>query len=85
MPIYKTRFSHSAQKEFDHLDRTLQTRIIKKLKMLEVNPRGMDAIKMSGSSSWRVRVGDYRVIYDIIDQVLTVLVLKIGHRRDIYR
>ena len=85
MPTYTTRLSRQAQKEFDRLDRTLQTRIIKKLKSLEPDPRGLDALKMSGSSSWRVRVGDYRIIYDIQDQVLIVLVLKIGHRREIYR
>lgn len=85
MPTYKTRLSRPAQKEFDRLDRAFQTRIIKKLKLLENDPRSADAIKMSGSDSWRVRVGDYRVIYDIQDQILTVLVLKIGHRREIYR
>jgi len=40
---------------------------------------------MSGEDSWEVHVGDYRIIYDIQDSVLLVLVLKIGHRRDIYR
>ena len=85
MPTYTTKLSRKAQKEFDRLDRPLQIRIIQKLKILEKNPRGADAIKMSGAESWRVRVGDYRVIYDIQDGVLVVLVLKIGHRRDIYR
>lgn len=56
-----------------------------KLDKLKANPRGEGAIKMSGQSSWRIGIGDYRVIYDIQDSVLLVLVLKIGHRRDIYR
>lgn len=40
---------------------------------------------MSGVNSWRIRVGDYRILYDIEDSVLTVLVVDLGHRRDIYR
>lgn len=40
---------------------------------------------MSGSTSWRIRVGDYRIIYDIQDSQLIVMVIKIGHRREIYR
>ena len=85
MPSYKTSLSRSARKEFDPLDRALQTRIIKKLKVLESDPRGADAIKMSGNDSWRVRVGDYRIIYDILDSQLIVMVIKIGHRREVYR
>jgi mRNA interferase RelE/StbE len=85
MPTYATKLSRQAQKEFDQLDRTLQTRIIKKLKSLEADPRSQGAIKMSGADSWRIRVGDYRIIYDIQDNVLIVLVLKIGHRREVYR
>lgn len=85
MPIYKTSLSRSARKEFDQMDRALQTRIIKKLKVLEADPRGADAIKLSGCDSWRVRVGDYRIIYDIQDSQLIVMVIKIGHRREVYR
>jgi mRNA interferase RelE/StbE len=40
---------------------------------------------MSGNDSWRVRVGDYRIIYDILDSQLIVMVIKIGHRREVYR
>jgi mRNA interferase RelE/StbE len=85
MPTYKTRLSRSAEKEFDRLDSTLQTRILKKLKGLEANPRGLGAIKLAGDEAWRVRVGDYRIIFDIHDDILLVLVVKIGHRREVYR
>jgi mRNA interferase RelE/StbE len=47
------------------------------------NPRGHAAIKLTGSARWRVRVGDYRIIYDIQDSVLIVMVVKIGHRREV--
>ena len=85
MQTYKTSLSASARKDLDQLDHSLQIRIIKKLKALEANPRSQGAIKLSGSSSWRVRVGDYRIIYEIQDSQLIVSVIKIGHRRDLYR
>jgi len=85
MQTYKTSLSASARKDLDQLDHSLQIRIIKKLKALEANPRSQGAIKLSGSSSWRVRVGDYRIIYEIRDSQLIVSVIKIGHRREIYR
>lgn len=85
MQTYKTSLSASARKDLDQLDHSLQIRIIKKLKALEANPRSQGAIKLSGSSSWRVRVGDYRIIYEIQDSQLIVSVIKIGHRREIYR
>lgn len=85
MQTYKTSLSIAARKELDRLDHSLQSRIVKKLKALESNPRPHGAIKMTGISSWRIRVGDYRIIYDIEDQQLIVIVIKIGHRREIYR
>lgn len=84
MPTYTIKLSRSAEKEFDRLDSSLQRRILKKLRGLEVAPRGPGSIKLSGDESWRVRIGDYRVVYEIHDDVLIVLVLRVGHRRDIY-
>jgi mRNA interferase RelE/StbE len=85
MPTWKIQFEDAALKQLDRLDRSLKARIMSKLDKLKANPRSQGAIKMSGSSSWRVRVGDYRVIYDIQDTVLIVLILKVGHPREIYR
>ncbi|MBE2287275.1 MAG: type II toxin-antitoxin system RelE/ParE family toxin [Prosthecobacter sp.] len=82
---YQVIFDRRAEKELESLPQTEQKRIQKAVDSLASNPRPPGAIKMSGSTSWRIRVGDYRVIYSIQDQVLIVLVLKIGHRRDIYR
>lgn len=84
MPTYTIKLSRSAEKEFDRLDSSLQRRILKKLRGLEAAPRGPGSIKLSGDESWRVRIGDYRVVYEIHDDVLIVLVLRVGHRRDIY-
>jgi mRNA interferase RelE/StbE len=49
------------------------------------DPRPPGCVKLHGAAGWRIRVGDYRVLYDIEDDVLTVTVLRAGHRRDVYR
>ncbi|MFM2168924.1 MAG: mRNA interferase RelE [Verrucomicrobiota bacterium] len=85
MPTWIVQFETAAKKQLLCLDPGLQRRIMSKLETLKANPRSQGAIKLSGSSSWRVRVGDYRIIYDILDQQLIVSVIKVGHRREIYR
>lgn len=85
MPTWTVQFETAAKKQLLGLDSGLQRRIMSKLETLKANPRGSGAIKLSGFPFWRVRVGDYRIIYDIFDQQLIVSVIKIGHRRDIYR
>lgn len=85
MPTWIVQFETAAKKQLLCLDPGLQRRIMSKLETLKANPRSQGAIKLSGSSSWRVRVGDYCIIYDILDQQLIVSVIKVGHRREIYR
>lgn len=82
---YQVVFDRRAEKSLKSLPESEQQRIEKAIDGLAINPRPNGAIKMTGVPSWRLRVGDYRVIYDVHDKVLTVLVLKIGHRREIYR
>jgi mRNA interferase RelE/StbE len=55
------------------------------LRALESNPRPADVKKLKGRPAWRVRVGDYRMIYEIHDRELVVIVITIGHRREVYR
>lgn len=63
-----------------------QRRILAALAALETNPRPRGAVKLSGEENlWRIRVGDYRIIYEIHDDRLLVLVVRIGHRKDVYR
>jgi mRNA interferase RelE/StbE len=52
---------------------------------LESNPRPPDVKKLKGRNAWRIRVGDYRVIYEIHDRELHILVITVGHRREVYR
>lgn len=66
-------------------DKALRQRIRDGIERLAVNPREQGAIKMQGTANdWRIRIGDYRIIYTVEDTVLRVLVIRIGHRRDVY-
>jgi mRNA interferase RelE/StbE len=75
----------SVQKELDRLPDDMASRILARLAGLEANPRPADVKKLKGRDAWRIRVGDYRVIYEIHDRVLQVIVITVGHRREIYR
>lgn len=52
---------------------------------LHEDPRPTGSVKLAGTELWRIRVGDYRVIYEVRDAILVVLVIKVGHRREVYR
>jgi mRNA interferase RelE/StbE len=75
----------SVQKELDRLPDEIANRILARLSTLETNPRPADVKKLKGRDAWRIRVGDYRVIYEIHDRVLQIIVITVGHRREIYR
>ena len=82
---YEVEFSKSAQKEFKKIDPTIRLRIGKAIHALGSDPRNGNVRPMVGTKSWRLRVGEYRVVYDISDQKLTVLIIKVKHRREVYR
>lgn len=64
----------------------VQERIIERLEELELDPRPLGVKKLSGIDNlYRLRVGEYRIVYEIQDAVLLVLVVAVGHRREIYR
>jgi mRNA interferase RelE/StbE len=75
------------RKDLRALDDKTRRRIFRAVMALEVNPRPPGAKKLSGEKSelWRVRVGDYRILYSIEEARLVVLVVKVGHRREVYR
>ena len=75
----------SVQKELDRLPDDIAARIMARLRALESNSRPTDVKKLKGRPAWRVRVGDYRIIYEIHDRELLVIVVTIGHRREVYR
>ncbi len=83
--IYSVVLPRHCQKALDRLPDEVAERILKKLATLETAPRNPDAKKLKGRPAWRVRVGDYRVIYEIDDSLRQVLVIVVGHRREVYR
>jgi mRNA interferase RelE/StbE len=82
---YQVIILKSVRKELDRLPDDVAGRILVRLAGLETNPRPADVKKLKGRDAWRIRVGDYRVIYEIHDRVLQVIVITVGHRREIYR
>ena len=68
------------------LDAKQQSRVVETIEALERNARPSGVAKLSGSDDlYRLRVGDYRIVYQIEDAKLIVLIVKVGHRRDVYR
>jgi len=85
-PDYTIVYLPHAEKEFLALPSQIQKRIDTKILSLRYNPRPHGAIEFKGGSGvYRLRVGDYRVIYEIRDKRLIVLIIQIGHRREIYK
>ncbi len=82
---YEVRIVLAAEKEMNKLATQVHTRVSRRILSLEDNPRPRGARKLSGREEYRLRVGDYRVIYIIDDQALTVTVFVVGHRREVYR
>jgi mRNA interferase RelE/StbE len=82
---HKIEILRSAQKQLSKIDRKDQSRIIKAIRELAEEPRPQGSKKLSGRPAWRIRIGSYRVIYEIQDDLFLVLVIDIGHRREIYR
>ena len=84
--IYKVEFTRAAEKQVRKLPRGMQERVVAAVGSLELNPRPVGCKKLVGKdTTWRIRVGDYRVIYDVLDDVLLVTVVRAAHRRDAYR
>lgn len=82
---YRVILPRSVQKELARLPEEISQRILARLARLESNPRPADVKKLKGRPAWRVRVGDYRIIYEIHDRILQIIVITVGHRREVYR
>ena len=82
---WRIELSRSAEQQFRALPRKEQQRIALPIDGLAENPRPVGAVKLAGEEGvYRLRSGDYRILYTLQDSVLLVLVLKIGHRREVY-
>jgi len=84
--MYEIVFSRSARKDLERLSNLIIDRILKKIKSLENDPRPSGCEKLKGEDNlWRVRVGDYRIIYTISDRNKLIDISLIRHRREAYR
>ena len=82
---YRVEVAPAALRQFRKLDRAAQRRVQAAIELLATEPRPSGAKKLvDGNGEWRVRTGDYRIVYEIQDNVLLILVAAVGHRRDIY-
>jgi len=82
---YAVEILRSAQKQLSKINQQDQNRIISAVKALAEDPRPQGCKGLSGRPAWRIRIGSYRVLYEIHDDKLQVLVINLGHRREIYR
>lgn len=83
---YRITLSPAAARELRKLDPQVRRRIQAALELLGVDPRPPAATRLvGGAGEWRVRTGDYRIVYEVVDDQLLVLVLRVGHRREVYR
>jgi mRNA interferase RelE/StbE len=82
---YSLVVTPKAERQFLRLDTTVRARVTEAMAALRDNPRPFGCIRMKGGEGYRVRVGDYRVVYEIHDRTVTVIVVGVGHRRDVYR
>ena len=84
--MHKVLLGPTAERDLDRLPKSLYKRVIKELITLEENPRPRGSRKIVGSiSDWRVRVGDYRIVYEIREEEKEIRVMRIKHRREAYR
>ena len=82
---YEVELRPSARKSLDKIPKKERLRIEGAIELLQSNPHPPASIKLTERSEYRLRVGSYRVVYDIIKGRLVILVLTIGHRKDVYR
>lgn len=86
MSSYRVEFTSAAAKELKKLDPGVRRRILLVIADLERDPRPNGCKKLVGeSNAWRIRIGDYRVLYEVLDGVLVVTVVRVAHRREVYR
>ncbi len=85
MAAYKIFFKRSVEKDFESIPKKDLKRILDRIKMLADDPLATGCEKLSGQERYRVRQGRYRIVYSIQDNELTVWVVKVSHRKDVYR
>ena len=82
---YEVRVSDKARKEIDRIPAKYAAKVEAAIEALADNPRPHGSLKLQGRDAYRIRVGDYRIVYTISDRQLLVMVIEVGNRKDIYR
>ena len=85
MAEYRIYFKASVEKDFKKIPKKDTKKILQRIDSLTIEPRPSNCEKLSDQERYRIRHGRYRIIYSIQDNELTVCIVKIGHRKDIYR
>lgn len=83
--MYELIYSPAALKSLEKLERKDKERILTALERLRIRPEACDTKKLVGMQAFRFRVGDYRVIFDMDNNKLLILILQVGHRKSIYK
>ena len=84
MPEYQIRITKTAQKQLDKLRDPIAADLINTILHLATNPRPSGCKRLKGRDGYRIRKGDFRIIYDIYDKILTIEIIAVGDRKDIY-
>jgi len=84
MERYEIRFLPSVRKDLRGIPKATVRRILRKIDQLAENPRPPDSKKLTGRSLFRIRVGPYRIVFEVNDNEVVVVIVKVGHRRDVY-
>lgn len=85
---YSVELTKSAAKEFKKLQKSIKEKVIEAIRFLSQNPYTelLNIKKLKGAESlYRIRIGDYRIVYEVSDHKLKILIIKIGHRKDVYQ
>ena len=85
MAEYKVYFKKSVWKDFKSIPDKDLSNILQCIEKLESNPRKPGSKKLTGQERYRYRIGKYRILYSIQDDELTIWVVKVGHRKEVYR
>ncbi len=83
--MYRLYLLRSARKELDRLHPSNSNRLYEAIQALTKKPLPRGVKKLEGGKGWRIRVGDYRIVYQIDDVAQEIAIVKVGHRRDVYR
>jgi len=85
MAAYKVYFKESVEKDFRAIPKTDLQKILRRIQALTEDPRPQGHEKLTGQERYRIRQGRYRIVYSIQDKELTVCIVKVGHRKGLYR